>query len=355
MRGFVVACWVLGVIAFVEIMAVGIAVAARSGNGGSPQVRIVEKIVEVPAVESAQEAKGPRSIEEILDDTPDVHVPIAPPQPKPESAEYADLYQERGLQVPPIADVLIERLVSEAGQLFIAGDAIRAVLKYEEVLSREPDQLHAVYGLAQIYEQMGRYDLATDYYARVLENGASAGVYYRRAARKIAEGFADELEMVDKMRIGQVRKNQVGQKVALTIPILSAPGVEIEPNDVSIKARIYVRDQQGSVRLLRDQDRSQRSNRWLSDEQDWATQEEVLSATFVRADSIDEPEFYGYVISLTYQNTVLDLVAWPRMLATRIQTQSAPPVEIPHFDDLPPDFFDGINLDNPILPVKPEI
>lgn len=338
-------------------MSVGLAVAKGRAND---TVRVVERIVEVPvaaAPDTEMAPAGPRSLDEILADTPDIDLgssPTATPPPR-DSPEFADLYEESGVGIPAIDDVFIEKIVREAGQLFIAGDAVRAVLKYQEALARQPRQLHATYGLAQIYEQMGRYDLASDHYAEVLEHGASAGVFYRRAARKIAEGFADELEMVGKMRIGQVRKNQVDQTVALTIPILSAPGADINPSDVSIKARIYVRDPKGEVRLLRDTDKSQRSNRWLSDEQDWTTQEEVLSATFVRADVIDEPEFYGYVISLTYGNTVLDLVAWPRMLATRIQTQSAPPVEIPNFDDLPPDFFDDINFDNPILPVKPDL
>lgn len=62
-----------------------------------------------------------------------------------------------------------------------------------------------------------------------------------------------------------------------------------------------------------------------------------------------QPEYYGQVVTLTYEGEVLDVQAWPRDLAARIgQVDGGGVEDFPEFlqgDMLPPDF----DPENPLL------
>ncbi len=366
LRTFHTTCWVLGVLAFLELLGVGVALAMRLDRQAEPQ--ILEKIVTIqaPSVSPPQvEAdvapqKGPRSVEEILET---VKMPSLPPlntdpivQTKPKKP--VPFFEGAHMQLPSIRDPKVERLVNEGRDLLIGQDVMRALLKLEEAVKMGPKEPQALYFLGQAYEQIGEYSKAGDYYEDVTAMGTDAGVLFPRAARKLAEGMVpDEDVMVGQMGIGLVQKFEDGHDVTLTIPVASASSANIDPTAVQLSVKVFVKDHKGQVRPINQSDRAQLENRWLRDVQDWSTGEESLRVTYSRPDRVDESQFYGYVLTLSYGNKVLDIKAKPRLLSRKVQEfiaeaqENAFPEGLPNFENLP-GFFDDFNPANPLLPIK---
>jgi hypothetical protein len=92
----------------------------------------------------------------------------------------------------------------------------------------------------------------------------------------------------------------------------------------------------------------------------WVGDEESLQMTYVIPSQDSQTEhlfgersYYGQVVTLLYENEVLDVQAWPRHLASRMSktlgNNSGEPL-LPDFQDSPPPGFDP-NL--PLLPPLP--
>ena len=358
-------CWVLALIAVIEVVGIGAALALRLSH--QPEPEIIERIVTVtaPAPSAVVPPPAPtpaiqttslkaRTPDEILAALPEPKLeplklePIAPKAP----GSRPDFFEDGDRGLPPIENPAVEKLVRDGRDLLVAGDNIRAMLKLREALDIEPGNAQAEYFLGNVFEHLGQYDEAGDLYEKVYAQGTDAGVLYKRAAAKLARGFDESEAMVGKMSIGLIRKFQEKDDVVLTIPILSAASAEIDPQEVLVNARCFVKEPTGRIRLINEMDQAEVSYQFLSKNVNWAAGEETLRVDYERPDLEAEPEFYGYVVTLTYGNEVLDLKAWPRLLAQKIgQKEAAPPMEFPDFDDLP-GFFEDLNPDNPLLPRK---
>lgn len=359
-------CWVLALIALVEVIGIGIGVARRLTHRPPPE--IIERIVTVtapvptaivppvaPTTPSSIPAAAdrPRTPDEILATLPEPKLEPLKLEPLTGSqVSRPDFFESGDRGLPEIADPIVEKLVRDGRDLMVAGDNIRAMLKLREALDTEPENAQAAYFLGNVFEHLGQFDEAGDLYEKVYTQGTDAGVLYKRAAAKLAQGFDDAEAMVGKMSIGLIRKFQEDDDVILTIPILSAASADIDPQEVIVNARCFVKEPTGKIRLLSETDQAVVDYQFLSKNVNWAAGEETLRVDYTRPNLEAEPEFYGYVVTLNYGNDVLDLKAWPRLLAQKVgQQQAVEPMQFPDFEDLP-EFFDDLNLDNPLLPRK---
>ncbi len=345
---FPVACWFLGMMALVQLLVAGMALATRLEE--SREVRVVEKevlrsvVVRVPAPAQATEPS----------------VVSRPPLP---AAEPEPAIRPTPLVVPQVADPRSERMVNEARQARVAGDMGRAIVKLEEALAQSPDDPSVRYELGLVHEQMGVYDIAAGHYEAVFQMGASgAGSLYEMAATKLRDGFEQPDAMLGKLSLGRVRifnnpNHEGGQRVILTIPVQKSPADEIDVTGIAVSVIFFNRTSKGEIIQL--EDKSWVAEQWTTLPFDWVGGEESLRMIYTIPAQDYQTEhlfggrtYYGQVVSLMYQGEVLDVQAWPRDLAARIPRQPA----APQGDLMLPEFQDSLPLDfDPELGVLPAL
>ena len=344
---FPLACFALGAVAFAEIIVAGMALAARVES--AREVKIVEReVVKVVAVPSA--APKPREVAD-----PVVIRPVAAvPAPKPVAV--SDLPPPTPLKVPPIADPVAERLVTEAKQARVAGDMGRAVLKLEEAKGLAPNEPQVLFELGMVHEALGVFDTASDYFAKVAAlEPSKAGTLYTKAHEKLRDGFQTQVP-TGTVALGRVRKfenpdHPDGKRVILTIPIEKAPGEEINPNDIQVSVEFFNRSKRDGIVPLEDKSWASEGI-CVTEPYDFMDNEESWQMTYTipqRDPATDhlfgELEYYGYVISLHYKGEVVDMEARPRDLAARSGLKVAPAAEPSISDPNQP-----LNLPDPNFP-----
>ena len=346
---FPVACWFLGLMAFVQLLVAGMAMATRLEE--SRVVRVVEKevpkpvVIRVPAAPVVQPSVVSR--------------PPAPPEP------FAPSVAPTPLAPPKVADPRSERMVNEARVAIVAGDMMNAIAKLEDALTQSPDDPSVHFELGRVHEQMGVFDTAAMHYQKVFQMGVSgAGSLYEMAAMKLRDGFEKPDAMLGKLSLGRVRifnppNQENGEKVILTIPVLKAPGEAIDLGQLEVVVLFFNKTSKGDI-VDRDEG-TQVSDQWVSQPIEWEGGEETLRVTYdippqdVQTDHLfGGRKYFGQVVSLVYKGEVLDVRAWPPSLAARIpKAPAAAPGDMlqPEFQDMPPPEFDP---DLPLLPPLPE-
>jgi len=350
---FAAACWCLGMMAFVQLLIAGMALATRLDE--SREVRVVEKEVLRPVAVRVPVPMPAESADPGVVSRPPVtmkpEIPAVPPKP---------------LDVPQVADPRSERLVRDARQARVAGDMGRAIIKLEEAVDQSPDDPSVRYELGMVHEQMGVFDIAAAHYQKVFEMGVSgAGSLYEMAGTKLRDGFEQPDAMLGKLSLGRVRifkspNDADGQRVILTIPVQKSPADEIDVEEIAVQVIFFNRSTRGEVVQL--EDNSWVNEQWVTLPFDWAGGEESLRMIYTIPPQDDQTahlfggrEYYGQVVSLTYKGEVLDVQAWPRDLAARIPRMPSAPASdllLPEFQDsLPPDFDPAM----PLLPALPAL
>lgn len=355
---FAVSCWLLGVVAFLQLMVAGMALANRFERSRLANVAAQAPpepiIVRVPAAPSLETPPLPAASA------------LSSPAPFTPPPAMRDLPPPTPLNMPAIADPVGEKLVNEAREARIAGDMASAIAKLESALAKSPDEPVLLYEMGVLHEQMGVFDTASSYYQKVFDLGQTkAGSLYANAARKLRDGLAVERDVTGKMTLDRIqiyndKFNEEAQRVVLTIPIEKAPSEEIDPTLVGVTVLFYNKNSQGEI--VQREETSQVSERWLSPPfGDFADGTETLRIVYTlpRQSLRDEHlfgklEYYGQVVTLTYGNQILDVDAWPRDLAARSEGAGGPssggedPMLLPEFQDaMPPDY----DPDTPLLPV----
>lgn len=358
---FPIACWGLGLVAFSQLLVAGLALAERFES--SQVVRVVEKEVTklvpirvpVPAAAAPVETAG-NAVEArppvVASDARAVASLPTMPAPTP-------------VMVPGIADAQTERLITEARRARIGGDMGMAIVKLEEARKLSPDEPHVFYELGLVHEAMGVFDMASEHYQKVFEMGINgAGSLYEDAAAKLRDGFAQPGDLLGKLSLERVQifkdpEHEAGKRVVLTVPVEKAPGETIDPSQVLLTVAFFNRNTRGEITQLEDQ--TWAAERWLHEPVDWADGKESLRVEYVipRQDGPTEHlfgdlDYYGQVVTLHYGEEVLDVQAWPRDLAARMN-RPAPAgddgMQFPEFLDpnmLPPDFDPNL----PLLPPR---
>lgn len=343
---FPIACWALGLVGFSELVIGGMALAARLED--SKEVRIVEKEKFIPFEVPAKRDENAASV---VTRPP---VPVAPPviaAPNPEP-----------IIAPEIADPVSEKLVRDARRARVSGDMMAAITKLEESLKQSPEDPSVHYEMGLVFEAMGINDKAASHYERVFQMGVSgSGALYELAARKLRDGFDQPGDSLGKLALGRVQifkdtRFENGERVILTIPVQKSPGEEIDPAEIQVEVQIFNRTAKGEIVKL--EDRSWAQEQWPLPPFDFAGGEEPLRVTYIIPSQdlrtrhlFGQETYYGQVVSLFYKGEILDVQAWPRDLAGRVD-KPAPvnmPQQDPVFDQLPP----GFNPDNPLLPSFP--
>ena len=354
---FHVACWALGLLAFIELGAVGMAMVLQDRQAGTPQV--VER-VEYVALDPRPAPETPfRPPLEPVAPSPAPAAMAAASFPVPPAAEIP--MATRPLKTPRIADPVVERLVAEAREARVAGDMRRAIVKLQEAETRTPDEPNMLYQYGQVLEAMGVYHKATDYYQKVFELGAvGAGSLYELAAHKIAHGFVGVDEMRGKLALGRVRQFEDprvpdGEKVIITVPVLAAPNHDMEPSQVEVVVSFF---DMLDGEVVPAATRNKPSTKWVTEPVDWkdASGEELLQVTyFIPKGNLQElhlfgqRKHFGQLVKLNYQAELVDNQAWPHTLARQVNVPERDPLFLPE-EFLPAD----MNPDNPLLPTLPQ-
>ena len=347
---FVISCWAMALMAFFQLLIAGMALATRFEESQVVKevIKEVPKIIAVRVPAKPVEATAPAT----------AGISFRPPPPESNSPDY--LPPPTPVTTPAIADPVTERLVTEARQARVAGDMGLAIMKLEAALNESPEEPNVHYELGLVHEQMGVFDTAGAHFEKVYQMGTAAGSLFELAAEKIGQGFTrpDYRGKLSLSRAIEFRDPEVtdGERVILTVPIQKAPGEELDLDDIEFSVHIFNRKSQGEVVELED-------TSWLTDKKwvdgtlDFANGEEKLRMTY-RIPSRDvqtehlfgDLSYYGHAILLLYKGEVIDVQAWPRELAARIQQAPAGP-QLPEFNDMVPNEFDP-NM--PLLPPLPE-
>lgn len=352
---FQLACWGFGLIAFLQLLCAGVALAVRVEN--AREVRIEEHVVTRVVTVGGRQKAEPDS-----ESAPPV---VALPPPLPPTAE-PQLPPARPLDAPPIADPVVERLVHEAREARVAEDMASAILKLEEARESAPDDPNVLYELGMVHETMAAHDAsladkAAHYYQQVFELGTSgAGALYPLAARKLRDGIARPADMRGKLALGRVRifrddEFGPGQRAVITVPVNAAPGNEPGASDFEVHVHFFDKTPNGDPQPASRESRLE--TEWVSGPIDWLGGEELLRVTYQLAtqDSrqshlFPRRQYYGQVVELYYRNELIDSQAWPRHLASKLRgaPEGAPSMD-PLF--LPEDYFpEEFDPNLPLLP-----
>ena len=366
MSAFNTSCWVLGLIAFVELAAVGMALGLQRQappQAAATETQIIEKLVTeyrtLPPEKEIEVVEKTVYLERPIDDLPD-SLPDGPPL-----AYDFEPVQDLKLAVPPIAHPMVEKLVGESRTLRIAGDSMRAMLKLEEAAKTSPEDANVLYQFAEVYGSMGLYDRAADYYQQVFEIGTiKAGSLYDMAAIKLRDGIEQPEDMAAKFALGRVRVYEdttwdEGERVILTIPVSAAPnlGLSASELDRALLVEVDLYDQLEGTPTPRDQANSSMDFQWVTPPIDWQDGGEELLRVIYEIPSqsngtnhlLGERKYLGQVVELLYENALIDRLASPRTLAKEVKARGEEIYFYP--DNYVPDDF---NFENPLLPPLPE-
>lgn len=359
---FHTSCWVLGLIAFVELAAVGLALGLQPQRAlatAQPEPQVIETIVTryqtLPAEKETIVVEKPIYLE------PEI---AALPEGPPIDYEFEPVDNLK-LGVPAIKNPIVERLVEESRTLRIAGDSMRAMLKLEEAAKTSPEDANVLYQFAEVYGAMGLYDRAADYYQQVFQLGTiKAGSLYEMSALKLRDGIEQPEDMATKFALGRVRVYEDstwegGERVILTIPVSAAPdlGLDAAQLDRALQVQVFLYDQLDGKPVLWNSAVSSMDTQWVTPPVDWKDGGEELLRVIYEIPAqgaganhlLGQRKYFGQVVELFYESALIDRLASPRRLAREVKARGE---EIYFYPEnyVPEDF----NFENPLLPPLPD-
>lgn len=343
---FRLSCWVLGLIAFGQLLAAGVGVAVRAER--AQEVRVVEKVVPQVVTIAAQQPKPAKQV---------VAVPPASASALPPMPAATPLPPPRPLAAPPIADPVVERLVNEARASRVADDMMTAITKLDDARSMAPQDPSVLYEIGLTYEQMAAVDprladQAADAYQAVFSLGTTgAGALYQLAAQKLRDGIEIPQAKRGELRLGRVRDFRdeeftEGQRVLVDVPVQMAPGASVDPKDLVVKVSFFDSTMKAGKKevLPAAEGLFQTNYEWISGEFDFVGGEETLRVTYLLPSQETQQDhifgkrtYYGQIVDLYYKEELIDSVANPRHLASRgsaDQQQQQPGGMEPEFIDV---------------------
>ena len=236
---FHISCWIIGLVAFVQLMSVGVALAFKKQQIPQLEERIVKEYVVVPgpppALMTAGDAK-PEPIEAL----PPKPIAVVSPEPLPESKEVltdlesvTKVAEEDVLNLPPpVLDPIVEALLKDARKARVEGDLIQALTKLQEAGLREPRDPNVLYSLGATYEAFGIFDKARDYYYEVFNLGPNAGSLFEKASFKVAQGLVPDVKNLARLGWGRMTnpiQEQNGERRTLILPVEVDTSKDFDP------------------------------------------------------------------------------------------------------------------------------
>lgn len=362
-RAFAMACWVLGSLAFLLLLMVGISFSL------SERTVVVEKLVEVsvvrtveapadgfshddPAAQVAAEADDdpaaavvsgvqPRTVEQMLEeaDAADPGNAASPAVPMLADSNPARNLHPQVVEPSP-ADMMpamtedVARLVKEARYAQIEGDLKVAVLKLEQALRLEPDNPVVLYYYGITYEWLRNADKSREFFLKVYTQRDKAGKYFARAAKHLQTGFERTADMRGNMSFGPILEYHdpsctTGERVTLTVPVLMKDGLNVRPEDLKITIQFFDKVNGKKVERTRV---PEPPIQWATAPVDWADGEEIMETTYEMPPLTEEEiiaygslNYYGYIAKLYYKGEPMDCHASPPVLFLLDQMQQGSP------------------------------
>ncbi len=380
---FAIVCGLLGLVAFVQLVLVGVALAGRVG-----ETRVVEvteagdvKVVYIPTLADALpevEKVKPRSYDDILkaygdgdgdkaDDGAEFKMPATPKAaPKRRTAGVGirpSLTTDQG-RFMPIKNSRVEKLVEEAKRLHLAGDIVRAVVKLAEAEVIDPTEPAIIYRRALVFEDARNWERAGDEYDKLFALGPEVGTYYEIATDKIANGVKDAPDVVP-FQLGNVvqRVSQDKLTARVSIPVRRLTKREIEPSQIDVRIFFYDIVDNKVVEPVPQQREQNIAKRWITEPTDWLrSTEETAEAVYqlpelelAQVHLFGERRYFGHVVELYYKGELMDQFAYPGRLhgihAKDQYKQHIDPEMMP-FDTLPE--LEGLDGEGMLLPTLKE-
>ncbi len=376
-RAFSIACCILGALAFVLLLMVGVSFSL------SARTMVVEKVVErpvpVPVREKPESTTGtiegdetgrtegmenmpaspaeqPRSVEEMLReaDLSDPAVDLAPAAVPPavpgenNAAGTASLPAENSAEaMPPMTEEVAE-LVKAARYAQIDGDLKVAVVKLEQAMRLEPDNPVVLYYYGLTYEWLRNADKSREFFLKVYTQREKAGKYFARAAQHLQAGFSSPADLRGDMSFGTILEYRdpecpAGERIKLVVPILMKDGLNVRPEDLRVIVQFFDKVNGKKVEKTHA---PEPSSRCVTGPADWADGEEIMEITYYMPPLTEEEtiaygslKYYGYTAKLYYKGEPMDCQASPPVLFLLEQMNQSSPSGLPEIYDgglLPP-------------------
>lgn len=333
---FAIACSVCGLVAFVQLLMMGVAVAMRVG-----ETRVVERRVQaaaekyyIPMLMESNDPKlrgsvKPRSLEDLMEKYGDGNIPaetvsIEKPRSMQRSfgLEIRPEAKSNNSRYLPIKNTQVERLIEDAMSLQRSGDIMRAILKLDEAETIDPEEPAITFRRAQLYEVMRNWEKAGDAYDTLFEMGPEIGDYYEIAADKIANGIQESPDNVP-FQLGNLleRVSQDSLRADITVPIRRMVDKEVDPSQIEVRIFFYDIVDNKEIMPVPQQRERNISKRWITGVPDWAEPTESLEAIYQlpRMDVADvhlfgDRKYFGQVVELYYKGELMDQLATPGRL-----------------------------------------
>jgi tetratricopeptide (TPR) repeat protein len=336
---FAIVCGLLGLVAFIQVVMVGVALASRVG-----ETRVVEvteagevKVVYIPTIADALpevEKQQPRSYDAILkaygntkDGTGGADYQLTPDKKIPKR-------RNPGVGIRPeqssdlgrfmaIKNSRVEKLVEEAKSLHLSGDVVRAVLKLAEAEIIDADEPAIIYRRALIFEDMRNWERAADEYEKLLALGIEVGAYYEIATDKITNGVKNAPDVVP-FQLGNVVQRVSEDQLAarVVIPVRRITDREIEPSQIDVRIFFYDIVDNKEVEPVPQQREQNIHKRWVTEPTDWAGKTEESAEAVYQLPALEladvhlfgERRYFGHVVELYYKGELMDQYAYPGRL-----------------------------------------
>lgn len=326
---FHISCWIIGLVAFVQLMSVGVALAFKNQQIPQPGERIVKEYVVAPGPPSALVTAGGEKPEPIAA-LPPKSIAVVLPKPLPESKEVltdlesiTKVAEEDVLNLPPpVLDPIVEALLKDARQARVEGDLIQALTKLQEAELREPRDPNVLYSLGATYEAFGIFDKARDNYYEVFNLGPNAGSLFEKASFKVAQGLVPDVKNLACLGWGRMTnpiQEQNGERRTLILPVEVDTNKDFDPMLFTPRVRFYEEvDGKIGQAIIRQGDSG---SEWVTGTADWKDGEEIAEVWYFVPDQdpatgllFGQRKFYGFVAELYYDGRLSDIRAHPRTL-----------------------------------------
>ena len=326
---FHISCWIIGLVAFVQLMSVGVALAFKNQQIPQPGERIVKEYVVAPGPPSALVTAGGEKPEPIAA-LPPKSIAVVLPKPLPESKEVltdlesiTKVAEEDVLNLPPpVLDPIVEALLKDARQARVEGDLIQALTKLQEAELREPRDPNVLYSLGATYEAFGIFDKARDNYYEVFNLGQNAGSLFEKASFKVAQGLVPDVKNLACLGWGRMTnpiQEQNGERRTLILPVEVDTNKDFDPMLFTPRVRFYEEvDGKIGQAIIRQGDSG---SEWVTGTADWKDGEEIAEVWYFVPDQdpatgllFGQRKFYGFVAELYYDGRLSDIRAHPRTL-----------------------------------------
>ena len=326
---FHISCWIIGLVAFVQLMSVGVALAFKNQQIPQPGERIVKEYVVAPGPPSALVTAGGEKPEPIAA-LPPKSIAVVSPKPLPESKEVltdlesvTKVAEEDVLNLPPpVLDPIVEALLKDARQARVEGDLIQALTKLQEAELREPRDPNVLYSLGATYEAFGIFDKARDNYYEVFNLGPNAGSLFEKASFKVAQGLVPDVKNLACLGWGRMTnpiQEQNGERRTLILPVEVDTNKDFDPMLFTPRVRFYEEvDGKIGQAIIRQGDSG---SEWVTGTADWKDGEEIAEVWYFVPDQdpatgllFGQRKFYGFVAELYYDGRLSDIRAHPRTL-----------------------------------------